>query len=200
MEIGKAILLKLAEYIEFFSEIFKFKSKVIIYYENNLSKNNSTEASICLVDSSNISDAAEYEGSGYVKRYKKFLAQGDIGYYAYLDNRWVHCSWVKIGPQAIYKWVHFPPFTLKAREAYCHFGKTLPMARGHNIAPTVLSTITKNLQGKVDHIYTRVDEKNVASRRAVEKAGFVEKRRQQVITILGFNFQSPAKKLLTLPF
>jgi L-amino acid N-acyltransferase YncA len=146
------------------------------------------DAQICLVKENNLNDVINYEGTRNIRKYQRFLAQGDIGYYAYLNNQWVHRTWVKIGPQVVYHWVHFPPFRLESGEAYCHFGETVSSARGHNIAPAVLSQIALDLRNIVKHLYTRVDEKNRASQRAVEKAGFVEQKRQKVITLLGISF------------
>ncbi|MFX4263309.1 hypothetical protein ACOBQJ_14060 [Pelotomaculum propionicicum] len=170
-------------------QIFKYSSKVVIQYEHKTNKTFSTEAVICPVTIENAGDASVYNGDRFIiEKYKKMLLQGDLGYYAYLDNKWVHRSWVKVGPKRIEKWYHLPPQTLKADEAYCHFGETAPSARGYGIAPAVLSRIISDLKSKVNHIYVMVDENNLPSRKTVEKAGFIEIKRKKVVKMFGIQY------------
>lgn len=189
----KMIIRKIFTSISALFDKLKLKSNVRILFGNRRINENYTKANICLVTIHNVSDVCEYEGNKYLKKYKKFLAQGDLGYYAYLDGKWVHRTWVIIGPRVIYKGSSFPPFVLKAGEAYCHFSETKPSARGHNIAAAVLSKITIDLKDKVDYIYTLVDENNYASCRVNEKAGFIEVKRLKRTTFLWFNFYQELK-------
>jgi L-amino acid N-acyltransferase YncA len=165
----------------------KFESNVRILFKSGVINDNCTKADICVVTDRNISDVCEYEGNKYLEKYKKFFAQGDLGYYAYLDGKWAHRTWVTIGPKAVNRWSHFPPFKLKAREAYCHFAETAPTARGNNIPAAVLSRIAVDLKDKVDHFYTLVDENNYASCRVNEKAGFIGIKRLKRSGFLWFN-------------
>jgi len=189
----KIIIRKISTSISALFEKLKFKSNVRILFENRRINENYTKANICLVTVHNVSDVCEYEGDKYQKKYRKFLAQGDLGYYAYLDGNWVHRTWVMIGPRVINKWSHFPPFRLKAGEAYCHYCETAPTARGHNIPAAVLSRAAVDLKDKVDHFYTLVDENNYASCRVNEKAGFIEVKRLKRTSFLWFNFYQELK-------
>lgn len=170
-------------------EILKYGSKVVIQYEHKINKTFNTEAVICPVSNENVGDASVYDGDRrIIDKYQKMLLQGDLGYYAYLNNKWVHRSWVMVGPKAIEKWYHLPPQKLQADEAYCHFGETVPSARGYGIAAAVLSRIISDLKSKVNRIYVLVDENNLSSRKTVEKAGFIEKRRKKVIKLFGIHY------------
>jgi ribosomal protein S18 acetylase RimI-like enzyme len=189
----KIIIQKISTFLRILFEKLRFKSNVRILFENSVINDNCTKANICLVTSHNVSDVCEYEGNKYLKKYRKFLVQGDVGYYAYLDGNWVHRTWVMIGPRVIYKWSHLPPFRLKAGEAYCHFAETAPTARGHNIAAAVLNRIAVDLKDQVDHIYTIVDENNYASCRVNKKAGFIKVKRLKRTSFLWFNFYRELK-------
>lgn len=184
--IFKNLINKLVNKIISLYQILKYSSKAVIQYEHKINKDLTTEAVICPVTYENVGDVSIYEGVHHnINKYKKMLLQGDLGYYAYLNNKWVHRSWVKVGPKTIDKWYHLPPQKLRADEAYCHFGETLPSARGYGIAPAVLSRIISDLKNKVNHIYVIVDENNVSSRKTVEKAGFIEIKRKKVIKVFG---------------
>lgn len=184
--IFKNLINKLVNKIISLYQILKYSSKAVIQYEHKINQDLTTEAVICPVTYENVGDVSIYEGVHHnINKYKKMLLQGDLGYYAYLNNKWVHRSWVKVGPKTIDKWYHLPPQKLRADEAYCHFGETLPSARGYGIAPAVLSRIISDLKNKVNHIYVIVDENNVSSRKTVEKAGFIEIKRKKVIKVFG---------------
>lgn len=182
------IIQKFSIFVRMLFETLKFKSVEMILFENKVINDIFTKAHIYRVTYRNVNDICEYEGNKYLKKYKRFLKRGDLGYYAYLDRKWMHRSWVVLGPRVIYGWFHFPPFVLKAGEAYCHFGETAPIARGQNISSAVLSRIAVDLKDKAEHIYTLVDENNYASRRTNEKAGFVEIKRIKKTSFLGLNF------------
>jgi hypothetical protein len=155
---------------------------------------NYTKASISNVTEQNIKDVCTYEKNKYLKKYRRFLSKGDLGYYAYLDGNWVHRTWITIGPGLINKWSRFPVFRLKEREAYCHFCETVPTVRGNNIPAAVLSKAAVDLKDKVNRFYTLVDENNYASRRVMEKSGFEEIKRLRVTEFFGFNFYKELNK------
>lgn len=159
-------------------------------------KSNYTGANICDVTYKNIKDVCAYEADKYLKKYKKFLEKGDIGYYAYLDGKWVHRTWIAIGPAAVNKWSRFPPFRIQPREAYCHFGETVPAARGNNIPAAVLCKAAADLKDRISRFYTLVDENNSASRRVMEKSGFREIKRFRVTGILWFDFYRELKQTI----
>jgi ribosomal protein S18 acetylase RimI-like enzyme len=185
----KFFIKKLGNKIISIYQILKYDSKVVIQYEHKINKELNIEVTICPITNENIGDISVYDGNHHtINKYKKMLLQGDLGYYAYLNNQWVGRAWVKVGPKLIEKWYHLPPQTLKADEAYCHFGEVVPSARGYGIAAAMLNRIISDLKNKVNHIYVMVDENNLSSRKTVEKAGFVEIKRKKVIKMFGIQF------------
>jgi GNAT superfamily N-acetyltransferase len=184
---------KVSTLIRTLFEALKYNTVEMILFENHVINDIFTKAHICMVTYRNVTDICEYEGEKNLKKYKRFLQRGDLGYYAYLDGKWIHRSWVVLGPRVTNRWFRFPPFVLKSGEAYCHFGETAPISRGRNISSAVLSRIAEDLKGKAEHIYTLVDENNYASRRANEKAGFVEIKRIKKTSFFGLNFYRKLK-------
>ena len=177
------IIRKISSYINFL-----FRSNIRILFISGSINDNFTKAAICKVTDHNLKDVCAYEGNKYLNKYKKFLDNGDLGYYAYLDGNWVHRTWFKIGPGAINKWSQLPMFQLKPREIYCHFCETAPAACGCNIPAAVLKKAASDLKSKAEHFYTLIDESNYSSRRVMEKAGFKEVKRLRRIGILWFDF------------
>ncbi|MHB1152955.1 MAG: GNAT family N-acetyltransferase [Eubacteriales bacterium] len=180
-------------FFEYVFKLLKIRSYTRILFMSEAIKNNTAGAGICNVTCKNIKDVCAYEADKYLKKYTKFLANGDIGYYAYLDGNWVHRTWIAIGPVFINKWTRFPPFRIKAHEAYCHFCETAPAARGNNIPAAVLSKAAADLKGRINRFYTLVDENNVASRRVMEKSGFKEIKRFRITGIFWFDFYREIK-------
>jgi GNAT superfamily N-acetyltransferase len=176
---------------ERFKQLFQYlnlETNVMILFKSGNFPNCETKAVVCKVTDSNIRDVCRYEAKKYLKKYNHFLARGDVGYYAYLNGKWVHRSWFIIGPNVIRRFSYFPAFRLREREAYAHFIETAPEARGNNIALAVLSRAASDLKNSVDHIYSLVDEKNLSSIRLHEKAGFTEIKRMKKTGFLWFSF------------
>lgn len=174
--------------MRFILKVFKIRHNVRILFKSHVIPDSLTKADIRKVTAGNLQDVCTYEGTRYLRKYRRFLVRGDPGYYAYLNGNWAHRMWFKIGPGAIETWSVSPAFRLKAREAYSHFCETAPAARGNNIPAAVLSKAAADLKDKADCFYTLVDENNIASRRAMEKAGFKEVKRLKRIGFLWFNF------------
>ena len=92
-------------------------------------------------------------------------------------------SWVKHTPQTVN--LHWAvPMRLKKNEAFIHYCETAPSARGMNIYPAVLSRICNDFREKAS-IMISCNAKNSASIRGIEKAGFRERERVQVLIIMG---------------
>ncbi len=177
-------------------KIFAFQKNVIILYKHDGDQtcySKILDFDIRLVDSSNVSDALLLDRPTWIELFKDFLKSGDHGYYAYLDNEMVHRSWVKFGPDSVETWGPYAPLPLQPGEAFIHFCRTSEKARGRGIYPAVLSRIVSDcrLQGIKDvFISTSLD--NLASRRGVEKAGFVEIERRSMKVYFGIPFYSPS--------
>lgn len=132
---------------------------------------------------SNLADILTFQNRRYVDVFKNFLSIGDRGYFAYVDGRCVHRSWIKHTPQTVN--LHWAlPMKLKRNESFIHYCETAPSARGMNIYPAVLSRICNDFREKTS-ILISCNAKNSASIRGIEKAGFRERERVQVLIIMG---------------
>ncbi len=141
-----------------------------------------SSVSIARVNEANVEDVLDFQPEHYVRTFRQFLRQGDVGYYAYVDGRCCHRSWVQRGP----RWVDINPFVqmkLEKNEACIHYCETAPWARGKSIYPSVLSRIAEDHRGYGD-LFICVDSQNTASIRGVEKAGFRERERVEVRRVL----------------
>ena len=158
---------------------------VIIYY-NRSYVNCTTLARIVKVDQENINDVLDFQSNRYIAIFQSFLDKGDTGYYAYLDNKCVHRSWVISNEQAVYPhWAY--PMRLNSNQNYIHFCETAPNARRMGIYSTVLSQIVQDFKD-CGEILISINKKNHASIKGVKSVGFVEKERVKVLIILGIKF------------
>ena len=74
---------------------------------------------ICHVNYDNINDALSFQSKQYIKCFKEFLDNGDIGYYAYLGGECVHRTWTKSnGVAAIHAFYTIPLHCLPIRFLY----------------------------------------------------------------------------------
>ena len=130
----------------------------------------------------NVEDALVFQSKHQVDIFKKFLLQGDRGYYAYYKEQCIHRSWVVQQPKRIS--LHkFYEMTLNANEIFIQFCETAHNVRGKNIFARVLQVITKDFKEK--KVLICVDEKNESSRKSVTKAGFKEIEHITIRMILG---------------
>lgn len=137
---------------------------------------------IALVVEINVSDVLTFQPSHYVDTFLRFLKEGDVGYYAYLNGKCCHRSWVQKGP----KWVAINPFVqmkLEKNEGFVHYCETAPWARGKGVYPAVLRRIAEDHKD-LDNLFICVDSENTPSIRGVEKAGFKERERVKVNMIM----------------
>jgi len=167
-------------------KIRPYHAIVLTFQAGPIKKDISTPAIIARVNFNNIMDADEYEPPQKIKSFYRFLSEGDIGYYAYLNGRFVHRSWVTFGPKKVTRWNYLAPFWIRENEAVIHWCETVPDARGNNIYPAVLSEIKKDLKAEAIYIFTTLD--NISSIRGIAKAGFVLVDVTRVVGILGFSF------------
>lgn len=162
---------------------------VVLTFKFNESKDVQSPIQIHRVNSENINDALIYEPSEKVEAFKISLKQGDWGYYAYIDNVWVHRSWVTFGPSTVNQWSRFAKLNLAANEVQIRWCETSPKARGKNIYPAVLSRIVMDLQDKVTAIYITTTLDNIASQKGIQKAGFIAIKETKVISFMGIAYE-----------
>lgn len=162
---------------------------VSITFKFNAPRKTISPSKICRVTSENIDDALVYEPYTKVDTFRQFLEQGDWGYYAYIDDQWVHRSWVTFGPKTENQWRYYPHIKLNKGDAFIKWCETRPEARGGNVYPAVLSQIAKDLNDQTKNIYISTNAKNKASLRGISKAGYIPIRETRVISFLGIKYE-----------
>ncbi len=177
----------------------KFFKKLIRYIKNRLYVKEilimftveeqipqTSNAMVMHINYLNLNDILNFQHQRYIDIFKKFLKIGDRGYFAYLNNKCIHRSWVKSNEQIVY--LHWAlPYRLKKNEIFIHYCETAPEVRGKNIYPHVLSKIIDEHQNK--KIFILVNKKNIASIKAVRKVGFVSMQTIQIIIIFGIKIK-----------
>ncbi len=177
-------------YIYFKSRIYI--NETAILFENFKNVMQTSPAKIVQANHNNLTDTLIFQDPKYIGIFNKFLDSGDKGYFAYLNGKCVHRSWVQFGE----KEVSLTPFIkrkIKQNEAYIHYCETAPEARGKNIYPAVLSKIVSNIKDKYKNIYISTNINNKASRRGIKKAGFREIEKMRIIVILGVKIKKLQK-------
>ena len=114
--------------------------------------------------------------------FRNFLALGDHGYYAYLDDKCVHRSWVKSNEQVVYPHLAYS-MKLKPNQHFIHYCETARQARGKGIYPAVSSKIVEVLKDKGE-ILMSINANNIASIKGAQMAGFVERESKNNSDIL----------------
>jgi len=169
-------------YIYFKSRIYINETAILFKSFKNIIQ--TSPAKIVQANHNNLTDILIFQDPKYIGIFNKFLDSGDKGYFAYLNNKCVHRSWVQFGEKEVE--IHrFLKRKIEKDEAFIHYCETAPEARGKNIYPAVLSKIVTDLKDKYRNIYISTNIKNKASRRGIEKAGFVEIERIKIVVILG---------------
>lgn len=159
----------------------------VLLMELKTSLHQKSPAAIKPVTPENITDASYFQSKRQILTFKKFLKNGDHGYYAYLNNNCIHRSWVVIGDAHVllHKFYSMP---ITADEVFVQFCETAEEARGKNIFSHVLCHISEQYTSK--RILTSVDSKNASSIRSMKKAGFETIALIKIKVILGIKFIS----------
>jgi ribosomal protein S18 acetylase RimI-like enzyme len=166
---------------------------VIIVYRNQASVTLPSPLEIRRVDLDNLVDALSMEPPERVEEFRGFLERGDLGYYAYREGTVVHRAWVRLGPLTVPTYFGFVPIRIPVGDAFIHYCETAPSARGTGVYPAVLAHITSELRARgIREITISTTLDNQASRRGIEKAGFEEMRRFDLILVLGMPIQREA--------
>jgi L-amino acid N-acyltransferase YncA len=149
-----------------------------------------TDAEIRPVTPETVGDASSMDAPERIAEFQHFLARGDRGYYGYLSGRVVHRSWAVRGPAVMRLWRSFGAWPVGPREAYVHYCETAPTARGHRLYPATLNRIATDLAAEgIQTLFIATESGNQASRRGIEKAGFMECARVLVRVLFGFGSQ-----------
>ena len=138
------------------------------------------------VTQENVDDAKSFQDDHYLRIFHEFLDRGDEGYYAYLDGKCAHRSWVPHnGIMDVDLFYNRP---MKKNEVFIHWCETAAWARGKNLYPATLARIITDHPGK--RVCISVNEMNTASRRGIEKAGFELQERITSMVVLGMKWTS----------
>ncbi len=172
-----------------------FRRAVVIIYrhENDVVPTSPVEIpklEIRPVDASNVTDVLAMEPEERVVEFRRFLEQGDRGYYAYLDGRVVHRAWVQEGPRNAHLWHGHGDHLLGPGDAFIHYCETAVEARGRGIYPAVLRRVVADARRRgIRTITIATDLDNIASRHGIEKAGFTEFQRVMIEIRFGIGRQ-----------
>jgi ribosomal protein S18 acetylase RimI-like enzyme len=177
----------------FLAKLYKFMKRrlyvneTLLLFEHKVKTEQKAPVEIRYASMENVSDILNFQPERYVRVFEEFLSLDDRGYFAYLDGKCVHRSWVKHTPQVVD--LH-PLLSMNLEEnwAFIHYCETAPDARGKNIYPYVLTKIVDDFRGK-KRILICVNEENTPSVKGVKKAGFQEKKRLKLLVILGIKIR-----------
>jgi hypothetical protein len=165
----------------FFVKKYIYYNEKVYLYVSGTKKENKSPIEIKYASLNNLENILSFQSAKYIDIFKNFLAQGDVGYFAYFNNECVHRSWVVSKPRKVS--LHpFLSLQLKENDVYIHYCETASKVRGNNIFPTVLSKIIDDFNGK--NIYISCNSLNMPSIKAIEKAGFKRKSVFHVVCIL----------------
>ncbi len=128
-----------------------------------------------IVDRNNLGDIISTREKSICFVFKRYLDEGEQGYYVYFEDRVIACGWVffNFGSYSVKK----EYIVIPKNFAWLHNFWTHPDFRGYGIYPTLLRYICKDifLQGKVPHphnILIDTDCGNIASNSGIIKANF----------------------------
>lgn len=171
-----------------------FRSAIVMLYRapaGASSPCDSPRLRIETVDDARVDDALAMDGPARVEQFRRFLAAGERGYYAYAGDCVAHRSWVRIGPADVSTWHDHARLGLRDGQAYVHYCETAPGMRGQGVFPAVLRTIRQDLgRAGLRDVYIATTADNRASQRGIEKAGFVEVQRTRVRVRFGIARES----------
>jgi hypothetical protein len=143
----------------------------VVFFKHVEQKEFAHSIEVIKVTPENVDRILDFQPAKYVQLGKQFLAQGDKGYYAILNGKCVHRSWVVIGPKRI-DINRIMSLNLGPNDIAIQYCETAPEARGKNIYPIVLSVISNDFADKNVLIFTNAS--NVPSIHGIKKAGFGE--------------------------
>jgi len=164
-----------------------FVNETLILFEHDMHTHQETAAAIEHITPENVSDVLDFQPPRYKSRFEEFMLRGDTGYYAYLQGRCVHRSWVVHTPRTVH--LHpLLPRRLEEGEAFIHYCETAPGARGLNIYPAVLSRIAEDFRktGRSRRLLISTNARNESSIKGILRSGFKEIERVHVMALLGF--------------
>ncbi len=164
-----------------------YHADTIILFQHHKTVSIPSPVQVKLVDYTMLPDILTFQEAKYVDIFKEFLDQGDRGYFGYLDGVCVFRAWVKQGPQQVH--LHpLWPLELTAQQLYIHYCETAPQARGKQIYPHVLAHIAAEFSARFQ-IFISTSAKNTPSIHGIEKAGYREIARKQLVGLLGFTIK-----------
>lgn len=183
---------KIAKRIFNFLQHCLYVDETLILFEHDRPVPQISPAVIAYITHENVSDVLDFQHSRYKSIFEDFLRRGDTGYFAYLDGKCVHRSWVVQQPRTVH--LHpLLPRQLREGELFIHYCETAPEARGKSIYPAVLSRITEDFRNTGRRLMISVNVKNKSSIKGVVKAGFKERERERIIVLLGMKFKKRYK-------
>lgn len=167
-----------------------FENVTVIVYRHRHVREATAPVRIIPVTIDNVADALSMESPDRIAEFQSFLQRGDLGYYAYQNDRVVHRAWARLGPVVMPTYLGFGRLKISAEDGYVHYCKTSSDARGGGIYPAVLHHIVMDLKWRSAHeVFIATTADNAASVRGIEKVGFVEAERHEIRIVAGIGFR-----------
>jgi ribosomal protein S18 acetylase RimI-like enzyme len=141
-------------------------------------------------------DAPTYErdiGTDTAATFVRRLARDEGCYLVLEDRRIVHATWIATTAtwtRELQRYVSPPP-----GDAYVYESYTVPRARGRGLYPLALQAIGAHLDGTAARVWVGVENDNLASLRAVTKAGFEAAVAVSYSRLLGHVTVGPTEEL-----
>src|SRR5688500_12231814 len=119
-----------------------FTNDTVLFLKHSRQSQVGSPAVIKRVSEQKVGDASSFQSKRQETLLRRFLQNGDQGYYGYIDSRCIHRSWVVVLPKpiAIHK---FFQLVLRPSDVFIQYCETAPAARGKNVFTAVLAFIAE---------------------------------------------------------
>jgi len=176
------MILKVANKLKsLFKNYLYHKSTILIFdFPPNKKANFQPKIDVEIKNASfeNLKDILSFQAPKYVDTFKKFLEDGDNGYFAYVNGECCGRYWAT---QKNIVYPHFAfPYNLKESEVFIHYCETAQKMRGLGIYPYALTKIIDDFFNKTKVI--SVYANNISSIKGVKKVGFRERESRDYYT------------------
>ena len=132
------IVIKIRVFCYEWVELFTSSGNKLVGFSN---------ANIRPTTKTNLTDILNFQPARYFLVFRNLLALGGQGYYAYLDNKCVYRSWVKLNEQGVYPhWAY--PMKLQPNQHFFHYCETARKLGAQIFTPAVLSKIVDDYKDK----------------------------------------------------
>lgn len=164
------------------SNIFKTRHQLVFSLDQHDSHSVAAPKGIVFTEVTldNVDHVLNFRDFDHLKNFKKFLEDGQVGIYAWLDSKVVGHGWAKLCNEECCRVNGY--MDILHEEALIHYCSVSDEFRGNGIYSSMLIALCNMLFSKgARHILIDTEIDNIASCRGISKAGFKLRRRYFVI-------------------